>query len=87
MSTLNIQDPAIRQKVRQAIGEMSAAMTRIEAEKDLMKEIVKKLHEDHSLPKKALNKMAKTYHKQSYAKEQEAVDEFVTLYETVLGTA
>ena len=82
---MNIQDPAVRQAVFAAVGEMSAAMTRIEAERDLMKEIVKKLHEDHGLSKKALNKMAKTYHKQSYTKEQEEQDEFNTLYETVIG--
>lgn len=68
------------------MGEISASMTRIEAEKDLMKEIVKKLNEDHGLSKKALNKMAKTYHKQSFNKEVEEQDEFQTLYEEVLGS-
>jgi uncharacterized FlgJ-related protein len=83
---MNIQDPTVRTKVRQAMGEISASMTRIEAERDLIKEIVKKIHDEHDLPKKALSKMAKAYHKQSFSKEVEEQEEFQTLYETVLGT-
>lgn len=83
---MNIQDPAVRQKIRAAVGEISGSMTRIEAEKALIKEIIKKLSEEHELPKKELSRMAKTYHKQSYAKEQEEIDIFTTMYETVLGT-
>lgn len=82
---MNIQDPEVRKKVANAMGEMSAAMTRVEAERDLMKEIVKKLNEDHGLSKKALNKLARAYHKQSFAKEAEEYSEFETLYQTVLG--
>ncbi|MHB8123861.1 MAG: hypothetical protein ACYDG4_17195 [Desulfuromonadaceae bacterium] len=82
---MNIQDPAIREKVRNAMDEMSASMTRIEAERDLLKEIVKKLNEDHELSKKALNKIAKVYHRQSYSKELEEMDDFSTMYETILG--
>lgn len=83
---MNIQDPEVRRKVRNAMGEISASMTRIEAERDLIKETVKRLNDEHQLSKKALNKMAKAYHKQSYTKEVEEQDEFQTLYETVLGT-
>ena len=83
---MNIQDPEVRKKVRDAVGEISASMTRIEAEQDLIKEIVKKLAGDHNLSKKALAKMARTYHKQNYAKVTEEIDEFATLYETILGT-
>lgn len=82
---MQIQDPAVRKIVRDAIGEISASMTRMEAERDLIKEIIKKLNEDHQLSKKALSKMAKAYHKQSFSKEVEDADEFQTLYETVLG--
>jgi hypothetical protein len=80
-----IQDPEVRKKVAAAMGEMSAAMTRIEAERDLIKEIIKKLNEDHGLSKKILAKMGKAYHKQSFSKEVEESEEFQTLYEEVLG--
>jgi CBS-domain-containing membrane protein len=62
---------------------MSAPMTRIEAERDLLKEIVKKLNEDHELSKKALNRLAKVYHRQSYSKELEEQDEWNSMYETI----
>lgn len=84
---MQIQDPAVRTKVRQAMGEISASMTRIEAERDLIKEIVNKLNDEHNLPKKALSKMARAYHKQSFTKEVEEQEEFQTLYETVLGSS
>lgn len=82
---MNIQDPAVRTKVRNALGEMSASMTRVEAERDLMKEIAKKLEEEHQVSKRSFNKLAKAYHKQSFAEEASAFDEFTTLYETILG--
>jgi hypothetical protein len=82
---MDMQDPNVREVVRKAIGEMSAAMTRVEAERDLMKEIAKKLNEDHNISKKAFNKLARVYHKQTFAKESEEFEEFETMYETVLS--
>ena len=82
---MNIQDPKVRQAVRSAVQEISASMTRNEAERDLIKEIVKKLSEDHSISKKAVKKMATAYHRQNFAKEAEDFDEFSTLYDTVMG--
>lgn len=83
--TTSIQDPKVRQKIMAQIGEGSACMTRIEAERDLIKEIVKGMHEEHGVSKKAAAKMIKVYHKQSFSKEVEEQDEFQTLYETVTG--
>lgn len=83
--TTSIQDPAVRQQLMGNIGEGSACMTRIEAERDLIKQIVKKMNEDHGISKKAAAKMIKVYHKQSFSKEVEEQDEFQTLYETVTG--
>jgi len=83
---MNMQDPKVKAAVRAALGEISASMTRIEAERDLIKETVKTLADEHGLSKKALNKAARVYHKQTFMKEQEEQDEFNTLYETVVGT-
>lgn len=82
---MSLSDPAVKKKIRDAMGEASGSLTRIEAEKDFIKEIVKKLNEDHSVPKKTLSKMIKVYHKQSFSKEKEEQDEFQELYETVTG--
>ena len=82
---MNIQDPETRQKIRATFGEISASMTRIEAEKDLIKETIKKLSEDHSIPKSVLNKAAKIYHKQTYTKEVQEQENVTSLYETLFG--
>jgi hypothetical protein len=80
---MSLNDPAVKKKIRDAMGEASGSLTRIEAEKDLIKEIIKKLNEDHSIPKKTLSKMIKVYHKQSFSKEVEEFTEYNTLYETI----
>lgn len=82
---MNIQDPEIRNKVRAALGEISASMTRIEAEKDLIKEVVKKLSDETSIPKSVLNKSAKVYHKQNYKQQVEEYENFQQLYETLFN--
>lgn len=82
---MNIQDPEIRNKVRAALGEISASMTRIEAEKDLIKEAIKKLSDETSIPKSVLNKSAKVYHKQNYKQQVEEYENFQQLYETLFN--
>jgi hypothetical protein len=84
MST-SLQDPSVKKKVKDALQEASNSLTRIEAERDLIKEIIKTLHEDHDLPKKALSKMVKTYHKSNFAETVATEEEFQTLYETITG--
>lgn len=73
--------PEDRKRIKNAIDEMSKSMTRIEAERDLIKETVKTICDDFELPKKAFRKMARTYHKQNFQDEQLAHEEFETLYE------
>ena len=59
-------NPADRKKIMDVMQEISASMTRIEGEKSFMKESVASLAEEFELPKKFLNKFAKTYHSQNY---------------------
>lgn len=58
-------DPATIKKIKDACIEISASMTRAEAEKTLQKEAVTLLAEETEIPKKYLNKLAKLYHKQN----------------------
>jgi len=76
------QSPEVKKKIRLAMTEISASMTRIEAERELIKEIIKKIADEHTLSKKLLAKLAKSYHKQSFSKDVEEQDEFQTMYET-----
>jgi uncharacterized FlgJ-related protein len=79
-----ISSPADRKKIKDAMDEISASMTRIEAEKDLIKEIIVELNDNFKISKKILNKMAKTYHKQNFINEQQDHEEFETLYSEVV---
>lgn len=80
-----ISNPADRKKIKDALVEISNSMTRVEAERDLIKDIVKTISDDFDIPKKYVNKMARLYHKQSFYNEQQQNDELTTLYETVVA--
>lgn len=73
-----------REKIKNALNAISASLTTIEAEKDLIKDIVKEIVDEYDLPKRTVNKMAKVYHKQNFSEEVATNDEFETLYEEVV---
>jgi hypothetical protein len=79
-----LTNPADRKAIKDAIKEISASITRVEAERDLIKEIISNINEQFLLPKKLIRRMAKVYHNQNFTKEQEEHSEFEALYETVV---
>ena len=64
MSINQISSESDRKKLFDAIKECSDSMTRIEGEKDFIKEATKKVCEDLKLPKRLVNRLVKVYHKQ-----------------------
>jgi hypothetical protein len=80
---MTISSPEDKKKLKNAIQEISNSMTRMEAERDLIKEIVKEQSDQFQIPKKILAKIAKTYHKQNLTQEVEDHEDFVELYEEV----
>ena len=80
-----ISNEVDRKKFNDALQEISNSMTRVAAEKDLIKDIVVDLSEQFQLPKKTINKLAKVYHKQSFSQEEQEFDELQTLYEEVIN--
>lgn len=80
---ITISNPADRKKIKEAIQEISNSMLRMEAERDLIKEIVKEVSAEHQIPKKILAKIAKTFHKQNLTQEVADHEDFVDLYDTV----
>lgn len=82
---MTIQSDADRKKFKDAITEISHSFTRMEAERDLIKEIVKDLSDNFQFPKKTITKIAKTYHKQNFTQELQDHEEFESLYEEVTG--
>lgn len=79
-----ISNPADKQKLLNVLKECSASKTRIEAERDLIKEAVSDTSKQLQVPKKILNKMVKVYHKQNFDQEVAEQDDFQKLYETVV---
>jgi hypothetical protein len=80
---MTISSPEDKKKLKGAIQEISNSMTRMEAERDLIKEIIKEQSDQFQIPKKILAKIAKTYHKQNLTQEVEEHEDFVELYEEV----
>lgn len=80
---MGVSSPADRDKIRKMLAEISGSFTRIEAERDLIRETIKEMSDQFQLPKKTLNKMAKVYHKQNFNQEVAEHEEFESLYEEI----
>jgi len=80
-----IHNPVERKKFNDALQEISNSMTRIEAEKDLIKNIVDELVKSSEIPKKTINKLARIFYKQNFSQEAQAFEELETLYEEVVN--
>ena len=79
-----LSNPADKKAIRDALREISGALTRIESERTLISEAIKNVAEKYEIPKKTFRRMAKVYHKQNFNEEQETHQEFELLYETVM---
>jgi hypothetical protein len=66
--------------------EISGSMTRIDAERDFIREAIKNICDEQNLSKKTFRRMAKTYHKQNFNSEVEEHEEFEVLYQTITNT-
>jgi hypothetical protein len=75
--------PEQKKDLQGAIQEISNSMIRTEAERDLIREIVKEQSDTLQIPKKVIAKIAKTYHKQNLAQEVADHEDFVELYEKI----
>lgn len=86
MSTI-FSNPADRKTIRDALHEISASMTRIEGERDYIKETIKDITAKYpAVSKKVFRKMIKVYHAQTFTQEVEEHEEFENLYETITTT-
>lgn len=65
-----------RKKVRSAMEEISNSLTRIEAERDFINDVLDRMQEEFELPKKEMRKVSKIFHKRN-------IDEVVTEAETI----
>ena len=75
--------PEDRKKILDALVEISNSLTRIEAERDLIKDILTTVEDKFELPKKYTRKLAKIKHKQNFTEVQQEQDDVESLYESV----
>jgi hypothetical protein len=73
----------VQDKLKKVINEISDSMTRIEAERDLIKESVKRVSEETVVEKKLIRKMAKTFHKNSFESDVTEQRDFESIFEIV----
>jgi len=76
----------LRKKIQGALQEMSASMTRVEAEKDLQKDIAERMKEECMIPKREFNKLAKIFHAANLAEEAAKNEEFLAFAEAIMTT-
>lgn len=71
--------------IKDAMFEISGAMTRIEGERDFIKEAIAKICEDFEINKKTFRRLVNTYHRQNFSKEVAEHEEFEKMYEDLTG--
>jgi len=86
MSVVNISNPKDKETIKKMMDEISNSFTRIESERDLIKDTIGALAEEFEIDKKNLNKMAKAHHKQNYSTVTQEQEEFEFLFENIFGT-
>jgi hypothetical protein len=59
-------------------------MTRMDGEKDFVREAIKNISKELDLPKRLVQRMVKVYHKQNYDEEVAVHEQFETLYQSVV---
>jgi len=70
-----------KEKVAAAVREMSDSMLRIDAEKELMKDIVDVTAEKYEIDKKQFRKIANIFHKRNLEESRTETNEVFELYE------
>jgi regulator of replication initiation timing len=76
---------ADRKAIFDCIKEISNSLTRIEAERDFIKEAINKISDEHNLSKSIFRRMIKSYHKQNFNKQIEENNDFETCYTSIVN--
>lgn len=74
-----------KQKIKNAIVEISNSMTRTEAEREFIRETIKRMNDEEGIDRRLLRKMARAYHKNNFQDETALNDEFETLFTEVMS--
>jgi len=73
-------------EIKNKFDEVSNSMTRVAAEKDLIKEIYTDLKDQYEIPPKVSRRLAKAYYKRNIHEVVAENNDFVETYDTVFDT-
>jgi predicted site-specific integrase-resolvase len=73
-----------KKALKGVLDELSNSMLRVKSEKEFQKEAITDASEKFNMNKRILRKMAKVYHNNSFTEEVMEMEEFQTLYESVV---
>jgi len=79
-------NPTDLAQIRRALEEVSQSLTRIEAERDLIRDIINNTCGALKLDKKVFRRTAKVFHRRNYSTELQEQADFEQLYESVTHT-
>ena len=79
MSTRTLT-PSEKLLMDKALKDISGSLIRIEAERELLKQIKEETCEELDLNKKVFERIARAFHKQNFPQEVELNNEFESLY-------
>ena len=82
--TINQLSQPDREKLFKVVKDCSDSMTRMDGEKDFVRESIAETAKNMQLPKKLVAKLVKVYHKQNFDEEVAVQEQFETLYESVV---
>lgn len=77
-------DPNDRKKLKTMLAEMTHCLQRADSEREAMKEIANEAAEQFDIPKKIVNKLARTMYKRNYADLAAENADFELLYESLV---
>ena len=80
-------DPKSRSDIRNAVKEAVDSKIRIDAEKDLIKQISARMKEEQDMPPALFNSLVNTYHKQDLDKKQVQTEEFFDTYSVLFDSS
>jgi len=83
--SVNSLTAAEKTKLRNIILELDASMTRVAAERDLMKASIEKAYDELRLDKKLVRRMGKTHFKATFKEEKESNSDFEDFYDLVMN--
>lgn len=83
-SFMSLSNPEDQKKLFNVVRECSNSLTRIQGEREYIKEAIGSICKELNLSKLLVNKIVRTYFKQNYDEEIATSEEFQQLYETVV---